>query len=459
MKGVLIGSDFLKLATDIKFLEINTDVDITATMIEMLELNNLISYLTTNGYTKLVLIYKPKHISKEVIELFESITTTNNIILEKIIIPNNSITIPSITTESNTFYLRCSYDVTAIVDDTYCRDKSEMTSLLFKTNNENIIPATYVKDITDDTIRDSFQTITNNGSHPNIIIKKVLPDFEKTTYPQFHKLTSNSELSDLKGNLTDGLMLQEYKFNNTTLVDNRIYDVIRTWNILLEDVETMIYLGGYITANQIELDESKITYTNNILDTKWRTMYYSNPFNIAGGVPNLYEVVKIVDGVEMVTNIMEIVVGDVIKSVSLTGLNQEDTGSNYEFTGSLSELFTYTTASVQSISAVNFSGWLPHIHYTANSVTGSSIITLNEKLIVKENDTFKFKKIIDIENTDLLVLSNEVTASINSINLEWYSGSISTIDIEPDDVFVAGTDLNQIGIDITIGGLILHNKF
>jgi hypothetical protein len=456
MKGVLIGSDFLKLADGIKFLEINTDVDITDTMMEKLELDNLISYLTTNGYTKLVLIYKLKHLSESVVKLFQTILLENHIQIEKIVIPNNSITIPSITSESNTFYLRCAYDVTAIIDDTYCRDKSEMTSLLFKTNNENIIPATYVKDITDDIIRDNFTTISDNGPHPNVIIKKVLPDFEKTTYPQFHKVNSNSELSEIKGSLTDGLLMQEYNFNNDALVDNRILDVIRTWNVLLEDVETMIYLGGYLTANQLELDESKITYVNNILDTKWRTMYYSNPFLVAGGVPSEYEVVKIVDNTEVVTNISEIVSGDIIKSVSLTGLAGR--GPLYEFTGSLHDLFTYTTASVQSISSINFAGWIPFINYETNLMTGSAMLTLNDKLIIKENDSFKFKTIGQIENTDFLVLSNEVTASINSINLQWYTGSISTIDIEPDDVFVAGTDLNQIGIDITIGGLILHNK-
>jgi hypothetical protein len=98
------------------------------------------------------------------------------------------------------------------------------------------------------------------------------------------------------------------------------------------------------------------------------------------------------------------------------------------------------------------------MQYQTNSETGSTLLTSNDKLIVKENETFKFKNIGEIENTDFLVLSNNATASINSINLEWYSGSIHTIDIEPTDVFVAGTDLNQIGIDITIGGLILHNK-
>ena len=457
MKGVLIGSDFLKLADGMKFLEINTDVDINSKNLGFLELNNLFTYLTTNGYTKLVLIYKRKHIVESAIDLFETTATTNGITLEKIIIPNNSITIPSITSEPNTFYLRCAYDVTAIIDDTYCRDKSEMTSLLFRTNNENIIPATYVKDITDDTIRDNFTTISDNGVHPNVIIKKVLPDFEKTTYPRLHKLNSNTELEALKSSLTDGLMMQEYNFNTDALVDNRIYDVIRTWNILLEDVETMIYLGGYVTANQIELDESKITYTDNILDTKWRTMYYSNPFNVAGGIPQDYEVVKIVDNAEVITNVTSIMTGDSIKSVKLTGLSTIGE-FDYAFTGSLSELFTYTTASVQSVNSINFSGWLPNINYEINSVTGSTLLTLGDKLIVKENDTFKFKEIRDIENTDFIVISNELTASVNSINLEWYSGSITTLDIEPDDVFVAGTDLNQIGIDITIGGLILHNK-
>jgi hypothetical protein len=460
MKGVLIGSDFLKLSDGIKFLEINTDIDITTTMMGMLELDNLINYLKTNEYTKLVLIYKNKHISANVVTLLNSTLNTNGIEMDSVVIPNNSITIPTLISEPNTFYLRCAYDVTAIVDDTYCRDKSEMASLLFNSNNESILPPTYVKDITDDTICDSFETITDNGEHPNVIIKKVLPDFEKTTYPQFHKLTSDSELTNLKSSLNDGLVLQEYKFNNDSLVDDRILDVVRTWNILLEDVETMIYLGGYVTANQLELDSSKITYTDNILDKQWRTMYYSNPFNVAGGIPNMYEVVKIIDDVEVVTNITEIMTGDVIKSISLSGLVESDSDSRYDytFTGSLSGLFTYTTASVESIGIMDFEGWLPKINYQTNSTTGSNILTLNDKLIVKENNVFKFKNILEIENTDYLVLSNDVTASIDSINLEWYSGSIITIDIEPDDVFVAGTDLNQIGTNITIGGLILHNK-
>ena len=80
MKSVLIGSDFLKLENEIKFLEINTDVDLFKKTSQFLELGNLMTYMQDNSYTKLVLIYKTKHISKYVVDLFESICLNNDII-------------------------------------------------------------------------------------------------------------------------------------------------------------------------------------------------------------------------------------------------------------------------------------------------------------------------------------------------------------------------------------------
>jgi len=460
MKGVLIGSDFLKLSDGIKFLEINTDVDITDTMISKLELDNLFNYLTTNAYTKLVLIYKTKHIYENVVNLFESIATTNGITLEKIIIPDNSITIPSITNESNTFYLRCAYDVTAIVDDTYCRDKSEMVKLLFESNNENILPKTYVKNSQDDIIYDNFDTIIDNGVHPNVISKNILPDFDKNVYPKFSKFENDSQLSDLKA-LNDGnTLIQEYRFNNSGLVDGRITDVIRTWTILLEDVETLIYIGAYFHSDSIQLNETDITYTNNVLDNKWRAIYFSNPSNIMSGIPGQYDVIKIVDSEEVVVDIASLNIGDVIKSVSLDGMGQNEAVSasvNWESNSSLSNLMSYTTASVVGKLSSAFEGWLPIMNYISGSESGSLIITSNEKLLIKENDIFKFKLISNIEDTDLLVISNEKIAEMTSINLEWYSGSIVTINIEPDDVFVAGTDLNGIGTNL-LGSIIVHNR-
>ena len=57
MKGVLIGADLLKLENEVKFLEINTDVDLFATDVPYLELDGLFTHLVNNSYNKLVFIF------------------------------------------------------------------------------------------------------------------------------------------------------------------------------------------------------------------------------------------------------------------------------------------------------------------------------------------------------------------------------------------------------------------
>jgi len=165
-------------------------------------------------------------------------------------------------------------------------------------------------------------------------------------------------------------------------------------------------------------------------------------------------------GEEVVVNIESLDIGNTIKSVSLLGLDQNELTSesiNWQSSESLSNLISYTTASVVGKLSSTFEGWLPTMHYVSGSESGSLITTHKEKLLIKENDTFKFKFVSDITNTDLLVISNEKIAEMTSIHLEWYSGSIVTINIEPDDVLVAGTNLNEIGTN-SLGSIITHNR-
>jgi hypothetical protein len=178
------------------------------------------------------------------------------------------------------------------------------------------------------------------------------------------------------------------------------------------------------------------------------------------GIPGKYDVIKVVDGEEVIVDIESLNIGDVIKSVSLVGLGQNELVSsslNWESSESLSNLISYTTASVVGKLSSTYEGWLSSMNYTSGSESGSLIVTANETLLIKENDTFKFKSLSNIEDTDLLVISNEKLAEMTSINLEWYSGSIVTINIEPDDVFVAGTNLNEIGTNL-LGSVITHNN-
>lgn len=461
MKGVLIGSDFLRLADGIKFLEINTDTDLFTSDIDFLELTPLFTYLSENSFTKLVLIYKTEHVLVPVVDVFRTIAEQYSITIDTIIIPNNSITIPTITSEVNTFYLRCAYDVTAIIDDTYCRDKSEIVKLLFQSNNESLLPKTYVVNPNDGITYDNLTSADDNGEHPNVIIKKILPDFEKTTYPAFYKIESDTELSTLKQSLHNTTLMQEFKFNEANLDSNRICDVIRTWTILLEDVETTIYMGGHLVTNPIPVNIDTITYTDNLLDNKFRYIYFSNPNALASGVPGYYEVIKIEDGVEIPTTMDSLQTNDIIKSVRLNGLDTNETATfkqTWSSSVSLGDLVEYATASIVRKSSQMYEGWLCNLNYTSNELTGSSILTKTEILLVKDSDSiFRFKSISELSTDDMLVISNDVTASITSLDEYYYTGSIVVLNTEPDDVFVAGTDLNEINLN-SIGSLIVHNR-
>lgn len=462
MRSVLIGADILKLENGYKLLEINTDADLFLPDVPYMDLDPLFTYLVDNEYTKFVMIYKKNHIAEGVVELIEARCNELSIEFSTIWIMNNSVTIPSIIDEPNTFYLRCAYDVTAIIDDTYCRDKSEVTNLLFESNNENILPKTYVKYTGDDSILDNLTDLVNNGLSPNIIAKKILPDFDKINYPAFYNVTSSIQLDNLKSQLPDDVMLQQFEMNGNLSVDGQIGDVIRLSVVLLSDVETIIPLAISITNNQLPLDTSIITYTDNKLDNKWKAMYFSNPNMLGYGVPGDYEVIKIVDGVEEIVSIESLIVGDTIKSVrfpslSLTASVQE-TIDWYISSDGLADI-TYETSSVNFITKNVYQGWLVDIGYGNGTISGSTKLANSELLVISSsaNNDIRFVPAHDVTLNDYVITTNEIALPVTSKENVWYSGSIVILDIEPSDVFVAGTMYNDITKN-NVGNILLHNK-
>lgn len=462
MKSVLIGADILKLEDGYKLLEINTDADLFLPDIPYLDLDPLFTYLEENSYTKLVIIHKKKHIAQDVINHFQSKCNAKSITLETIVIMNNSVTVPSITEEPNTFYLRCAYDVTAIIDDTYCRDKSEVAKLLFDSGNESILPKTYVKYSEDGAIIDNLSNPVDNGLSPNIIAKKILPDFDKLSFPAFYNVASSGELDTLKTSVPNNVMLQEYKINPNLSPNGQISDVIRMTIVLLSDVETIIPIGITITNNQLPLDTSKITYTGNRLDDKWKSMYFSNPNLLGTGVPGFYEVVKIVDGNEEITTIENLSAGDIIKSARLTDLSvdasMEET-MNWSTSGSLSDIINYETASVHFITKTPYQGWLTNIEYGNGEISGSSLLGSAEVLLISSSisGSIVFETAYQTTLNDSVITTQNLMLPITNKENVWYSGSIVILDIEPADVFVAGTPTNEITRN-TVGNVLLHNK-
>jgi hypothetical protein len=462
MKSVLIGADILKLEDGYKLLEINTDADLFLPDIPYLDLNPIFTYLEENSYTKLVIIYKRKHISPDVINEFQLKCNSKSITLETVVIMNNSVTVPSITEEPNTFYLRCAYDVTAIIDDTYCRDKSEVVKLLFDSGNESILPKTHVKYTEDGTILDNLTDLINNGLSPNVIAKKILPDFDKINFPAFYNVTSSGELDDLKTSVSNNVILQEFKINNNLSSDGQISDVIRMTIVLLSDIETIIPIGVTITNNQIPLDTNKITYTDNKLDDKWKSMYFSNPNLLGIGVPGFYEVTKIVDGNEEITTIESLVAGDIIKSIRLTNLSVEATMEetmNWSINGSLTDIVNYETASVHFITKSPYQGWLTKLDYSDGTLSGSSTLGSDEVLLISSSisGSIVFETAYQTTLNDSVITSQNLMLPVTNKENVWYSGSVVVLDIEPTDIFVAGTPTNEITRN-TVGNVLLHNK-
>jgi len=462
MKGVLIGADILKLENDYKLLEINTDADLFLPDVPYIDIDPLLDYMISVSHNKLVVIYKKKHISDEIINLFQQKCDAKSITMETIIVMNNSVTVPSITEQPNTFYLRCAYDVTAIIDDTYCRDKSEIAKLLFDSGNESILPKTYVKYTGDDSILDNLSNLVDNGLSPNVIAKKVLPDFDRNSYPQFFDINSSEDLTSLKETLPNNVMLQEFMINPNLSPDNQISDVLRLTFVLLADVETMIPIGITKTNNQLALDTSIITYTGNKLDNKWRTMYFSNPNLLGYGVPGFYEVIKIVSGSEQITQIENLSAGDVIKSVRLTNLSVDATmqeTKNWFATGSLNDVISYETASVHFITKNPYEGWLTNIEYGDGQVSGSTLLASAEVLLVSSSidGSIKFETAYETNLNDSVITTQDLTLPITKKENVWYSGSIVILDIEPTDVFVAGSPVNEITRN-SVGNVLLHNK-
>ncbi len=462
MKSVLIGADILKLEDGYKLLEINTDADLFLPDIPYLDLDPLFTYLTDNSYTKFKIIYKKKHIAPPVLELLEAKCIENLIEFSSLLIMDNSVTIPAIIEEADTFYLRCAYDVTAIIDDTYCRDKSEVVKLLFDSNNHSILPKTYVKYTGDSSVLDNLSDVVDNGVSPNLIAKKILPDFDKTNYPAFYNISSSLELGTLKTSLPDDVMLQEFEINPNLSADGQISDVIRLTVVLLSDVETIIPLGITITNNQLPLDTSVITYTDNKLDTMWKPMYFSNPMLLGYGVPGSYEVIKIVDGAEQIVTIESLNVGDTIKSIKLPNLSTSASMQetiDWATTQNEFSSASYETASVHFITKTSYQGWMTSIEYSNGDVSGSSLLSNNEILLISSSITnnIKFETAYDVVVNDLVITSDNVMLPITQKENVWYSGSIVILDIEPADVFVAGTDLNEISKN-NVGNILLHNK-
>jgi hypothetical protein len=455
MNSVLLGVDFITTDDEILLLEMNTDINLSFSKSVYFDFDGLFNYITTNEFSILRIIYKTEFVSKYVVDVIKEKCTQNNITFDEIIIPPNSVTIPSYNEDDSTLNLRFAYNAQAILDDTYCRDKNELINLLFDGGNENLIPKTYTK--YNNNVLDSLTTINDNGEIPNLISKKQLPDFNKNRYPEFIKVNDLTELNTVKSNLDSGVLLQEYKFSPNNIEEGVITTHVRQWYLITNQLSEILDLGGYIQSNQIELDEDVIEYTDLKLNNKSRYMFFSNPNRITDeGVPSTYKIgLQQEDGSFIDAEVSTLQIGDVVQALTINTLGNNFSRQQtfeWEFTGDTENLISYTTASVVSVIHKQIEDWLNKITYTDGVNTGYSILQNGKMLLVEDNGVVKFKNVSELELGDVIFNSSTNKSTIVSVENEYYIGPITMLDIEPSDVFIAGTNDNEI-----LNTLVIHN--
>ncbi len=443
MNSVLIGVDFVVNGDDVSFLEMNTDINISKSAVDYFEFTSLFNYILSNNFTKIHLIYKKENTDSKFINEMKSYCTNNNVTYNETITPKFALFIPDVSQDDETLVIRLSYNSQAILDDLYCRDKSELTKLIFDNNLTEYIPKTYSKYNDNVTISDNLEVLNDNGINPNLIVKNTLPSAQDTL-PKFYKLSTQEELTNLKTNLGESTLLQEYIYNTENVIDSTIVNHIRNWFLISNGLSDIVDCGSYVGANNVQIEDNLITYTNNELDDIARSMFYSNPKLSIQGIPSNY-IVKVLqnDNSFQNTPVSEIQTGDVIEAVNIATLDNdmiETETENWVYTGSLSDLITYTTASVVGVGSINVNNWFYRLDYT----NGTSLLAKNKQILVESSGSVRFKPTYELEVGNTIFNSSTEFSVISQISMEYYSGSVTNIDIEPSDVFIAGNETNEI---------------
>lgn len=320
MRTVLIGSDFMyDKDNNLKPIEINTNVGWTDSIIEnndsVIDLINLSTFITSNGFTNVVYIGSIYDFNLKLKELCTELGLVYNLYG----VSSDSITIPFVEDSDTTLIIRSAYDTTALVDDTYCKNKIEFLKLI---QSESYGSQFAYKD-TDNNLINNITTINDNGNHPNFILKSVLPQYDKTIYPKLYKVSTESELNTLISNVvTSDYFLMEYHYNSNILYEN-IIPTYRGLNLLYPPSLNSISLGGYTYLAKKMIDElSTFDLETFEISNVDRIKYISDSSYLNNPKLLSTDKVEMADGTFKTGDELEI--GDLVKTINIPNPNNVD---------------------------------------------------------------------------------------------------------------------------------------
>ena len=246
----------------------------------------------------------------------ESHYTGSSISYEFHAVGSSAITIPFIEDNDETLIIRSAYDTTALVDDTYCRDKIEFMNLI----KDSAFGSEFAHKEIDGNLINHITTINDNGIHPNFILKSRFPGYDKEVYPKFFKVSDQTELDIIiENNVTSDYFLMEYLYNPDKTWEGHSF-VIRSLNVLFPPTLESIQVGQYTKLNQnLLLDNVTYNPTTFEVDEPFRASYNTTPSS--AWKPKLLDtdLVELADGT--LKTALDLQVGDSVKTIEIPNAN------------------------------------------------------------------------------------------------------------------------------------------
>lgn len=437
MRTVLIGSDFMyDNDGNLKPIEINTAVgwdgiEKIEDDVDSLDLTNLYAFVNDNNFQFVHYIGDIGYFHKTL----EANYSGSSVTYEFHAVGKSAVTIPFIEDNDETLIIRSAYDTTALVDDTYCRDKVNFMNLI----KDSSFGSQFAYMDETGTIISNITTITDNGEHPNFILKSRLPVYDIETYPKFYKVSTQEELDLVLTNVTtDYFLMQNYVNEENTW--NGHLKVIRSLNLLYPPTLESIQLGQYTKLNQNSLQENVVYDDSNLeLTDSFRESYLTNVKTVWR--PKLLDtdMVEMADGTFKTA--LDLQVGDLIKTIEIpkeggtTGTQTEYAYNNLTFE-SLASNTTYTTNAVTFKKRVNRLTIISELTFEDESTWSD---TIGSSYLVDVNGSIQFKAIANIVSGDVVLLLNttndniEFVRKVVSSNTETksvFSGWLITVEVE-----------------------------
>lgn len=243
------------------------------------------------------------------------------------------------------------------------------------------------------------------GNLPNLVVKAVKPQYDKSEYPKFYK----ADVATLK--VPNGFIVEPAVLNVKNLVEGRI-PIFRNWSLFVTDGLNLdsIYLGTYTKVCGEEFDESKLKYDSHGALVQGRNMLVSLDSLAtqwpADALLEASDEVLMSDGTWK--SAKDLKVGDSVKSLDLGDTNIRHTG---DVKISVDKISNFSEATVDFLTRTRGFRDFVEIEFKDGSTwfdTGKSVYML------KSGKQVKFVNIEDLKKGDTVYFLDTETLKLGT---------------------------------------------